>query len=65
MTIKGEITASMCTNKIRALAVAAVDKVNGTVVPKGSKKNKKKHWMAVGSCNSQSMLFSRCVYPRD
>lgn len=32
MSIKAEITASMCANEIRALA--AVDKVNGTVVPK-------------------------------
>lgn len=34
MSIKAQITASMCTNEIRALAAAAVDKVNGTVVPK-------------------------------
>lgn len=44
MSIKAEITASMCTNKIRALAATAADKVNGTVVPK-----KQKHCMAVGS----------------
>lgn len=31
---KAKITASMCTNKIRALAVDAVDKVNWTVIPK-------------------------------
>lgn len=34
MSIKAEITASMCTNEIRALAATAVDKVNETVVPK-------------------------------
>lgn len=44
MSIKGAITASMCTNKIRALAAAAVDKVNGTVVPRS-----RKHWMTAGS----------------
>lgn len=59
MSIKAEITASMCTNKIRALAATAVDKVNWTVVPK-----RQKHWMTAGSYNPRSMLFSGCVFIR-
>lgn len=34
MSIKAKITASMCTNEIRALAATTVDKVNGPVDPK-------------------------------
>ena len=45
MSIKAEITASMCTNKIRVPAVAAVDKVNGTVVPKS--RNTGRLWVHV------------------
>lgn len=32
--MKAEITACVCTNKIKAQAATAVDKVNGTIVPK-------------------------------
>lgn len=45
MSRKAEIIAPVCTNKIRAAAASAADKVTWTVVPKG--KNTGRPWRHV------------------